>query len=71
MQEVTVGFHKRVGSSDAHLDLQSTFDRMDSSKYELGENEIMTSSNYLVTSPVLIKSQRDNSCVLKDKDYHL
>ena len=64
--EVAVGFNKLVGSSNANLDLRSTFDQMESSKHKLGENDTMSSSNYLVASPVPIKAPRDISRAPKD-----
>ena len=69
--EVTVDFLKRSGSSDTNLDLRSTFDQMESTKYELEENNIMPSSNYLITSPVPIKAPRDIFHMTKDKHRHL
>ena len=44
---------------------------MESSKHELGENKMIPSSNYLVTSPVPTIAPRDVSHVLNDKHQHL
>ena len=71
MTEVTIGFLKRCGSSDTSLDLRSTFDQIESEKYELIENNMLPSSNYLVTSPVPIKAIRDISQMLKEKHRYL
>ena len=71
IKEVKIGFCERVTSSDAHLNLRSAFDQVESPKYEFSKNEVMPSSNYLAASPVPIKAPIDDSHVLKDKQCHL
>ena len=62
VKEIKIRLIKRSASSSTHLDLRSTFDKIESSKYELNKFDgldVLPSSNYLFTSPIPIKAPRD------------
>ena len=72
LKEITIGLVKRKASHLTELEpIRSLFDQIESQKYELQENDILLSSNYLVTSPTEIKAPRDIKQMLSCPHRHL
>ena len=74
LKEFTMGLIKHSTYRKENIDLQLTFDQMESSKHEFNkfyDLDLNPSSNYLVALPISIKVPRDVAHMLKDTQHHL
>ena len=70
--KMTIGLVKQLTGYVAKVTTERILvDQIESSKYELSEGNLLSASNFLITSLKLVKAPRNIIHILKDPNFYL